>query len=286
MTRFAGGVSQIASPNRGAIALPGRVPRDGHREYDKDWDGYASTIVARKQAPEWAVLREARLSHYREFFRVGPDDRVLDAGCGHGEYSVFALKDGARVWAFDYSQKMVEQTRQAIRDDDLHVEEVTRASVTEIPYPDDHFDVVFCLAVLDHLADRDGALRELVRVLRPGGRLYLDVPNAFAVHWRACFGVMRLLGMYPSGKIHFFTPRELTNMVRRCGCKPLERLGLTFCPPLSGIYTTDLRRLTVLPEFLIRPLDRLYLTVERFARRHIPFRWLCWHQFIRAVKLP
>lgn len=257
--------------------------------YDKDWNSYASIIAKRKNSPDWAVLREARKSHWDDFFEIRENDHVLDAGCGHcghGEYTIWALAAGARVWAFDYSEEMAKWSSAMIGREGFNAEAVSRDSVTAIPYPNESFDVVFCLAVLDHLeeSDRSKAMQELYRVLKPNGMLYLDVPNRLALHWRSVFFLMRISGLYPKGEIHFFTPWEIRSLLKRNGFQPIRSLGMTICPPFSGIYTTDLRRLTILPQFLIRPLDYLYLLVEKNLRR-IPFmKPLCWHYFIASTK--
>lgn len=258
------------------------------KSFDKDWDSYARTIAERKNSPEWAVLREARKSHWDEFFTIGENDRVLDAGCGFGEYTVWALSAKARVWAFDYSEEMTHWTTTMISHAGYRAEAVTQDSVTAIPYPDESFDVVFCLAVLDHLAadDRRKAMQELSRVLKPGGTLYLDVPNRLAVHWRAIFTLMRLLRWYPKGEIHFFTPWEIRSLLKQYGFQPGRSLGLTISPPFSGVYTTDLRRITVFPPFLIRWLDSLYLLIEKTLRRVPLCKPLCWHYFIAATRNP
>ena len=255
-------------------------------EYDKNWDAYGKSIDDRKDAPEWAILRQARETHWREFFTGIAGKKVLDAGCGHGEYTVFALLAGASVWAFDYSAEMVEATRSRLERQGLQAQDLYQGSVTEIPHEDKSFDVVFCLAVLDHLPGdaRTQALREMHRVLKPGGTLYLDVPNRLALHWRFVFLLMRLLRLYPGGKIHFFLPWEIRALARQNGFEPQASLGLTFCPPFSGIYTTDIRRITFLPQFLIRPLDWLYLEVEQTMRRLGPFKAVCWHYFLKCRK--
>ena len=255
-------------------------------EYEKNWEDYAKAIDERKEAPEWEVLRKARESHWDAFFDIGPGNRVLDAGCGHGDYTVFALKAKAMVWAFDYSPEMTRCTTARVDRLGVKAQAITRHSVLEIPYPDQTFDRVLCLAVLDHLSasDRQTAMTELCRVLKKNGILYLDVPNRLAYHWRTVFTVMRILGLYPEGDIHFFTPGELKRLVRCHGMLPRRSIGLTICPPFSGLYTTDIRRLTCLPHSLIRPLDRCYLSLETKLRRMPFFKPLCWHYFLEALK--
>ena len=252
----------------------------------EDWDAYSADVSARKDSPEWEVLRRARSEHYRRFFSVNPNAKVLDAGCGHGEYTIFALHDRARVWAIDASEKMLSYTRQAVEWQGLQAEEISCQSIMNLPYPSNNFDIVFNLSVLECVENPELALRELIRVLRPGGQLYLDVCNATAVHWHALFRIMQFLGCGPKGKMRYFFPRELSAMVRKAGCEPVDSSGQAFCPPFSGIYTPDLRRFTILPACVIRPLDKLYLAVERFANHRWPFRLFCWHYFLRSVKRP
>ncbi len=253
----------------------------------KDWTSYAGKISKRKDSPEWAVLREARQTHWDEFFDIRPGQKILDAGCGHGEYSVFALASGARVWAFDYSSGMTQCTRARIECEGHSAVAVTKDSVLDIPYGDGMFDTIFCLAVLDHLSgpDRNRAMQELNRVLKPNGTLYIDVPNRFAFHWRMAFNIMRLAGMYPKGEIKFFSPGEIRTLLAESGFVFIKNMGLTICPPFSGIYTTDLRRITVLPEFAISVLDRIYLALEKKLRRLPLFIPICWHHFIKVKKI-
>jgi ubiquinone/menaquinone biosynthesis C-methylase UbiE len=255
------------------------------RAFEKDWDSYSDRIDGRKEAPEWEIIRQVRLTHWQELFRIKPYQRILDAGCGNGDYTVLARQTGARVWAFDLSPRMVDNTRRRLIRNNLEIEELAVGSVTAINYPDKTFDVVMCLAVIDHLPDdeRQHAVNELARVLRPGGTLYINTPNRFAYPWRIGRWMMCQLGLFPKGKIRFITPGELRQLVRRAGLQPRRSLGLEFIPPFSGIYTTDLRRLTFLPERIIRPLDRAYLAIEKWARRRWFLKPICYHFFLEAV---
>src|SRR5882724_8345274 len=263
-----------------------RRARGEDKAFERDWDSYSDLVDARKEAPEWEVLRQARLTHWQELFRIEPGRRLLDAGCGNGDYTVLASKAGARVWAFDLSPRMVDSTRRRLIRNNLEIEELTVGSVTAINYPDDDFDIVMCLGVIAHVPDyaRQQAVNELARVLRPGGLLYVSTPNLLAYHWRTALWLMRRLGLLPKGKIRFHLPEQLRQLVRATGLQPSRSLGLEFVPPFSGIYTTDLRRITILPDRIIRPLDRAYLALEKWARRRWFLKPFCYHFFLEARK--
>ena len=90
--------------------------------------------------------------------------RVLEVGCGAGAMSQRVRDElGAEVVAVDSSERMVELTRQ--RGIEAYV-----ADVTELPFGEAEFDCVFAGWVLYHVLDRDRAISECARVLKPGGR--------------------------------------------------------------------------------------------------------------------
>lgn len=102
--------------------------------------------------------------------------RVLDAGCGAGPLAARLRERGAVVAGFDSSPAMVELARARLGADvDVRV-----ATLGEpLPYPDASFDDVVAALVLHYLEEWGPALRELRRVLRPGGRLIAAVHHPF-----------------------------------------------------------------------------------------------------------
>jgi SAM-dependent methyltransferase len=106
-------------------------------------------------------------------FDVRGCQRILDAGCGNGRYSRFLLRDAdpdAVLTAFDLAPRMLARARRRLRNG--RVSHVV-ADLTRLPYADASFDAVVCGWVLEHLPDPRPGLRELARVLRPGGKLLL-----------------------------------------------------------------------------------------------------------------
>jgi SAM-dependent methyltransferase len=108
-------------------------------------------------------------------FDVRGCKRILDAGCGNGRYTRFLLRQAdpdALLTAFDLSQRMLKRARKRLRSPRVtHV----AADLTRLPYPDAFFDAGVCGWVLEHLPDPTPGLRELARVLQPGGKLLLLV---------------------------------------------------------------------------------------------------------------
>ena len=95
--------------------------------------------------------------------------RILDAGCGSGRNMVDLARHGV-VTGVELSQTSAELARKR------HIGEVMEGSVMEMPFAPASFDLAVCLDVIEHLEDDRGALRELRRVLAPGGALLVTVP--------------------------------------------------------------------------------------------------------------
>ena len=113
-------------------------------------------------------------THIRVLERyVRSGDRVLDAGCGPGRFTLELQRLGASVTALDISPRQIELLRQRIPEVDAHVGDIVDLS----QFADGTFDVTVCFGgPLSYLVDRaPDALAELTRVTRPGGHLLVSV---------------------------------------------------------------------------------------------------------------
>jgi SAM-dependent methyltransferase len=104
------------------------------------------------------------------FLSASPGPQVLDAGAGQGSMSIRLERLGFAVTSTDVSAAAVELLSGRIAGD------VREASVTALPFDDSSFDGVVLGEVLEHVEDDHEALREVARVLRPGGVLAASVP--------------------------------------------------------------------------------------------------------------
>jgi 2-polyprenyl-3-methyl-5-hydroxy-6-metoxy-1,4-benzoquinol methylase len=106
--------------------------------------------------------------------------RVLNLGCGTGGFNVAVERVGAESWGIDTSLA-------AIRVCDLRRRlgqggRYAVAGAEALPFPDGQFDLVYCLSTLEHVADVEWVICEMVRVARPGGAILLYAPNSWALY--------------------------------------------------------------------------------------------------------
>ncbi|MFF2195201.1 class I SAM-dependent methyltransferase [Streptomyces sp. NPDC058157] len=109
-------------------------------------------------------------------FGVGPGERVLDAGCGTGRALTplrAAVGAAGTVIGVDLTERMLAAARRAGREADGTL---LRADVARLPLRDGALDAVFAAGLIAHLPEPAANLRELARVVRPGGRLALFHP--------------------------------------------------------------------------------------------------------------
>ncbi len=109
----------------------------------------------------------------------------LDGGCGGGRYLVALSRLGAsRVEGIDISQEAVDAANARLASRKLTgMAKAQRASVLEIPFPDQSFDYVVSSGVIHHTPDPKKAFQELTRVLKPGGKLFLSVYGKGGLKW-------------------------------------------------------------------------------------------------------
>jgi SAM-dependent methyltransferase len=120
-------------------------------------------------------------------------ERLLDLGCGFGRHAFEGLRRGADVVAFDYSLEELRQVNALFaamaaegESPDGAAGASARGDAHRLPFPDGCFDRIIASEVVEHLPDDATAIRELARVLRPGGTMAITVPAWLAetVCWK------------------------------------------------------------------------------------------------------
>lgn len=157
-TRLLGGLSALALL-AGVAALRWRRNPSPCPYSQRGWLDLPRPIVTR--------------SRLREVLDPRPGERILDVGPGTGYYAVPVsrwLEPDGTLHALDVQRPMLEGARERVRDRGGRLEPV-HGDARALPYADGAFDGAYLVTVLGEVPDEERALRELRRVLRPGGRL-------------------------------------------------------------------------------------------------------------------
>lgn len=179
----------------------------------------------------WGSTEPARLAEYASRFDTSEDPMlrllkergavtVCDAGCGCGAYALKLARHGFTVYGFDVSETAVGLAKRLLSDHGFAASGFRRGSVLASGCEDGKFDAVISRSVLDHLPFRDGAaaVRELLRILRPGGPLLLTLdgrdgeydaePHAVNEDGDFIYTEGRWNGMF----FHPYTPEEIGSL--------------------------------------------------------------------------
>lgn len=149
--------------------------------------------------------------------------RLLDVGCGSGWLPYFFARRGFEAFGIDLKQTCFEVRPQPNLS-------LSPGDATTLPFPDGQFDVVIANTALEHMTEPEVVLRQMARVLKPGGLLFVTGPNLVAVgpSVKACLKV--------------WSRRPLSRIFFRCPDMPRFPFGTTL-PEIVGIFGLNLLRI-------------------------------------------
>lgn len=167
---------------------------------------------------------------------------ALDVGCGAGLLCEPLARLGAAVTGVDAAAENVAAARTHAAGTGLAIE-YRHGELAALGLG--RFDLVTCLEVIEHVADKPAFLAQLAAHLAPGGLMILSTPNRTPQSRLLLVGAAEAIGMVPRGTHHwgdFITPDELTAMLGELGLAVTETRGIAFSPA-SGLHLSDDRSL-------------------------------------------
>jgi SAM-dependent methyltransferase len=219
----------------------------------------------------WRAGQERRLRMILDAAGDRVCGRVLEDGCGVGMYVEHLQKSGGKVFGLEYDFERVGAAR-------LKSDRVTCAAGEALPYPAETFDLALSHEVLEHVRDDRRAGEEIVRTLKPGGRLALFVPNrgypfeTHGVYWRGKykFGNIPLVNWLPrrwrdklAPHVRVYSKRDLEKLFAGLPVKFLKQTVI------FGAYDNLIVRFGRLGKFLRAVLQFLEKTpLKAFGLSH------------------
>ena len=182
---------------------------------------------------------------------------------------VWASRQGARAYGVDISEPTVVQARAAFdaRRGGRHVLKGAVGDVRDLPFRDASFDAIYSMGTIEHFDETERAVGEIARVLKPGGRAIVGVPNRYDPFLRPLLStVLQAVGLYGYGYEKSYSRRALKQMLEKAGFDIVAETAILFVPGwlrmLDLACHTWCRPLAAVTAALLRPFV--------FIDRHVP----------------
>ena len=167
-----------------------------------------------KKGTDYEKDAKHRYKHLKKLFF--PKAKILDFGCGMGQFSVLCKNNDLDVYAYDVNEYVVERLRK--KEDIKAVSKPLSKSI----FPKSHFDFIVTFDVIEHVKDTDGLLELFNYWLKPNGYLIITTPNIeswdaklFGENWNS-------LQKYPQ-HIYFFSPESLRILLTKQGFSNIKK---------------------------------------------------------------
>lgn len=205
-----------------AIAVHDRSADWFNQQYNKSQDFYDSPFLYGR--------RQIDLHFRNTLGKLPKNSKILDVGCGTGDQIKELLKSGFEVIGLEPSPNMRKHAESK-----LPAGTVLDGSILNISFPDNYFDFAYAIEVLRyfHYNDKISGLKEIYRILKPGGIFFGTFVNRYAMDGFAFITIIRqitewLLRKPQTCHVEFETPKELIRIFRFIGFKEVEIHGAMF----------------------------------------------------------
>jgi len=205
-------------------------------KYDSDFEQFT-----------WRIYDALTWKYLEPYLHIKKDTIVLDAGGGTGRWSVPMAQAGCQVHLVDISEGMLNQARRKVKQKGLLDKVIIKkGDITNLPYPEETFDLVFADQVLFIFENKEKILREFHRVLRKDGIMIASVPNRYVMSLIHVSEDPKIALQLLQEKIHNklespvgtrieiyrTTPDELVELCTRTGFRIEKIVGKLFTMPL------------------------------------------------------
>jgi SAM-dependent methyltransferase len=239
-----------------------------HAAYRRFWAGVGRSFpdLGEAASTRYYVENERRL--FREHFPALPGLKIFKTDlwdeARNTRILAWASRLGALPYGVDISPPTVTMARAAFEKDALRC---AVSDVRELPFREASFDAIYSMGTIEHFDETEQAVREMARVLKPGGRAIVGVPNRHDPFLRPLMStLLQWLGLYAYGFEKSYSRRSLRGMLERAGLSVVEETAILFIP--GWLRMLDLachswcRPLTGLTSALVWPFV--------FLDRHVP----------------
>lgn len=204
------------------------------RRQSLNWDGIARGMRDFSAAPTTLYYRQCEIALFQRAVGDLRGKRVLKLDLWNEAINTRILNwvaaSGAKTFGLDLSHIVARRASENARREGAPLN-LVRADIRDVPFADDSFDVVYTMGTIEHIDEYAQAIREIHRVLKPGGTAIIGVPNKWDIFLRPLLvAVLEAMDKYPYAPEKSFSERELREVVEAAGLKVRRRTGILTIP--------------------------------------------------------
>ena len=222
--------------------------------WGKKFQRYAQKYEKESQISGWSdhglSRRMATFERALEATRLPPNGLILDLGCGAGTYCRFLRRKGFKIIGLDTSFPILKRAREFQGDEEIPL---LNGDAYHLPLLDRSAEGVVCIGVLQTLSDEKRALKEISRVLKPGGILFLDGINSL--------GLSELFKWKPGKHLKGYNPFILRKYLEQNEFQDLKIMGTYILPSPFLSFESRLES-----KKIFQRIDDLFFLFVFFAR--------------------
>jgi SAM-dependent methyltransferase len=208
--------------------------RENRRAERLHWDRLAERMPDLYPAASTAYYRRCEIALLRRAAGTFAGKRVLKLDLWNEAFNTRILPwiedQGAEVFGLDISGVIVSRAARNTREKGRRPR-LLQADIRRIPFPEKTFDFVYTMGTIEHIVEYGESLREIRRVLKPGGRAVIGVPHKWNLFLRPLLvALLESLGKYPYSPEKSFSYGELRRDAEECGLRVVAREGLLVLP--------------------------------------------------------
>jgi SAM-dependent methyltransferase len=200
----------------------------------RTWDGVAASVRDFSAAPSTQYYRRCEIALIESALGDLRGKKILKLDLWNEAFNTRILdwmrSQGADVVGLDLSRVVAERARRnAVAKG--HPLKLLRADIRELPFPAGSFDAIYTMGTIEHIDEYRDSLREIHRVLRPGGRAIVGVPHKWNLFLRPLMvWILDAFGQYLYSPEKSFSSGELRRDLEGAGLRPITRTGILTLP--------------------------------------------------------
>jgi ubiquinone/menaquinone biosynthesis C-methylase UbiE len=170
--------------------------------------------VWENQIPEWNTLIYPPESIDSLLKVIKKTDKILDQGCGIGQYSFTVYKLGYKnVTGMDFSPKLIKSAKENSKKLRCTINFI-EGDIRDMPFKEDTFDAVISAGIVEHVPETEKTIQELRRVLKRDGYLFIHVPHKIST-FTLIKKIRQFLGLWNLGYEKSFTIKEFKGLLKK-----------------------------------------------------------------------